>query len=336
MQAGRALAFDLAADGRLEDFVAARPRARRRGQGGRNFAGELSARITPFATPFRRCGDPAFGDRPGGLDRRCPAGRARSARRPAAAGRCLGTGLGGRLTVVNRRPGPVDRQRLPVGRCRPTSLSTKTSCSWRISTFACPVAGVCRAAASLRDAELALRLAVSFARRECAVQQAAPHATRRPAARHASACTASDSKPSCAMRISRSTASSASIPSRSPSRRCGWSLATRNCWPAARSRWSSGKFALRGSLQNFDPSRFARLPAARLNAELEAQGSSSPQLALATALSTARTAASATKCWPAAARSISLGQRLRKADVELLAAGNRLSAKGAFGASATS
>ncbi len=75
-----------------------------------------------------------------------------------------------------------------------------------------------------------------------------------------------------------------------------------------------GQFALQGRLQNFDPSRFARLPAARLNAELDAQGSSSPQLALALRfqLKNSRLGGEALD---GKGKIDLVGQRLRKADV---------------------
>jgi autotransporter translocation and assembly factor TamB len=93
----------------------------------------------------------------------------------------------------------------------------------------------------------------------------------------------------------------------------------------------TGQFTVAGSLKDFDPSRFAKLPAARLNAEFDAQGSRQPQLALGLRfqLRNSRLGGEAL----AGRGEIDLaGERLRKADIELAAAGNQLSAKGAFGA----
>jgi translocation and assembly module TamB len=124
--AGRQLAFDLAAEGRLEEFVLlgnARPLAARSGKDvGKDFAGELSARISPFASqPVREAVvslsaiDPAAwiaGAPQAALDLRVdlqPLGDA-------------GTDLGGRLRVVNRLPGAIDRQR------RATRLAASPVC----------------------------------------------------------------------------------------------------------------------------------------------------------------------------------------------------------------
>ncbi len=328
---GRALAFDLVAEGRLDEFTldgSARPLAAKAGEG---FAGELSARITPFAAqPFLDAVvklsaiDPAAwidGAPQAELDLRAdlqPLGDA-------------STGLGGRLTVVNRRPGSLDRQRLPVESLQ-AGLSLDEG-ELQLARLDVRLAGGGRlqGSASLRDAELALRLAVSsldasalyggLRRTQLAGPLRATIGLHRQfvASELRDAQFAIDSKlgidpVEVTVETLRLVAGDAQL------------LASGKV-----ALVDSGKFTLRGSLRNFDPSRFARLPTARLNAEFAAQGSRSPQLALGLRfqLHDSRLGSEAL----AGSGDIDLaGQRLRKADFELLAAGNRLSAKGAFGA----
>jgi translocation and assembly module TamB len=146
--AGRALAFDLAADGRLEELVlqgSARQSTPKRvkaspaksRQGSRPFA-----TAHPDAVIQLSAVDPAAwsdGALQAALDLRAdlqPLGDASA-------------GLGGRLTVVNRRPGPVDRQRLPVASLQAgLALERKRVAAGESRSSVCRVAGVCRAAAA--------------------------------------------------------------------------------------------------------------------------------------------------------------------------------------------
>ncbi|MBK7953667.1 MAG: translocation/assembly module TamB domain-containing protein [Candidatus Accumulibacter sp.] len=327
---GRALAFDLMADGRLDEFTLDGRARAVAAKAGESFAGELSARITPFAAqPFLDAViklsaiDPAAwmdGAPQATLDLRAdlqPLGDS-------------STGLGGRLTVVNRQPGTIDRQRLPVESLQ-AGLSLNEN-ELQLSKLDVRLAGGGRlqGSASLRDAELALRLAVSsldasalnggLRRTQLAGSLRATIGLHRQfiESELRDAQFAIDSKLSIdpvevTVETLRLVAGDAQL------------LASGKV-----ALVDGGKFALRGSLRNFDPSRFARLPAARLNAELEAQGSSSPQLALGLRFQL-RDSRLGSEVLAGSGEIDLAGQRLRKADVELLAAGNRLSAKGAFG-----
>lgn len=89
-------------------------------------------------------------------------------------------------------------------------------------------------------------------------------------------------------------------------------------------------FSFTGEVQHFDPSRFARLPAAQLNARLKASGRLAPQPVVDAGftLQDSRIAGQAvsgrgqlTVAWP----------RIPQADIELAAGNNRLTAQGAYG-----
>mgnify|MGYP000270541256 CR=1 FL=1 len=90
------------------------------------------------------------------------------------------------------------------------------------------------------------------------------------------------------------------------------------------------KFAVSGELARFDPSRFARLPAALVNAVFSASGRLAPQPIISAqfALRDSRLAGQ-----PLAGRGDLLidWPRIPKAEVELTAGANRLQARGAFG-----
>lgn len=329
--AGRALAFDLAAEGRLEDFVLQGSARAIEAKAGDHFAGEITARITPFSSqPLRdaviqlSAVDPAAwsdGALQAALDLRAdlqPLGDALA-------------GLGGRLTVVNRRPGPVDQQRLPVASLQ-TDLALQND-ELQLANLDVRLSGGGRLQGSgrLRAAELALRLAVtsldasalysSLRRTQLAGPLRATLAlnSQRLETELQDAHFSIHSK--LAIHPDEITVETLRLLAGDARLDASGKLAL----------LGSGKFALQGALQNFDPSRFARLPAARLNAELAAQGSSSPQLALALRFQLKNSRLGGEVL--AGKGEIDLvGQRLRKADIELTAAGNRLTAKGAFGA----
>ncbi|WP_273703003.1 hypothetical protein, partial [Candidatus Accumulibacter vicinus] len=330
--AGRALAFDLTAEGRLEDFVL-QGRARAGvTQASEHFAGEIAARITPFS-PQPVLGaviqfsavDPAAwidGAPQAALDLRAelePLGKASA-------------GLGGRLTVVNRRPGPVDRQRLPVASLQADLALEENGLHLANLDARLSGGGRLQGSGRLHADELALRLAVtsldasalySSLRR---TQLAGPLRVTLGLNRQRLETELHDAHFSIHSKLAihpdeiavetlRLLAGDAQL------------LASGQV-----ARSESGRFAVQGTLQNFDPSRFAKLPAAHLNAEFAVQGSRHPQLALALSfqLKNSRLGKAAQL---AGNGEIDLaGQRLRKADVELTAAGNRLSAKGTFGA----
>lgn len=345
--AGRQLAFDLAAEGRLEEFVVlgnARPLAARSGQEGgkgggkdvgkdvgKDFAGELSARISPFASqPVREAVvslsaiDPAAwiaGAPQAALDLRVdlqPLGDA-------------GTDLGGRLRVVNRLPGAIDRQRVPLdslvaglrlsaGDLRLDDLDARLSGGGRL-----------QGSASLRDDELTLQVTVSALDASALygglrrTQLAGP--LRATLGLHSQSLAAELRDPHFAIQ-GKLVIDPAEVAVETLRLEAG------DAQLAASGKVAlidAGKFALRGSLKNFDPSRFAKLPAARLNADFDAQGSSHPQLALGLRFQL-RDSHFGKESLAGRGEIDLAGQRLRQADVELAVAGNRLSAKGAFGA----
>lgn len=89
-------------------------------------------------------------------------------------------------------------------------------------------------------------------------------------------------------------------------------------------------FSAVGDLQRFDPSRFAKLPAAQINAHFQATGrlDQQPLVDASFALTDSRLAGqplngrgTLTIAWP----------HIPRADIEFLAGGNRLTAKGAYG-----
>lgn len=330
--AGRALAFDLTAEGRLEDFVL-QGRARAGvTQASENFAGEIAARITPFSPqPFLgaviqlSAVDPAAwidGAPQAALDLRAelqPQGNASA-------------GLGGRLTVVNRRPGPVDRQRLPVALLQ-ADLALEEN-GWRLANLDARVSGGGRLQGSghLHADELALRLSVTSL--DASALYSSLRRTQLAGPLHATLGLHSQRLETELHDAHFSIHSKLAVHPDAITVETLRLLAgdARLLASGQVALSESGRFAMQGSLQNFDPSRFARLPAAHLNAEFAGQGSRHPQLALALGfqLKNSRLGKAAQL---AGHGEIDLaGQRLRKADVELTAAGNRLSAKGTFGA----
>jgi translocation and assembly module TamB len=93
---------------------------------------------------------------------------------------------------------------------------------------------------------------------------------------------------------------------------------------------SPRQFSLTGELQRFDPSRFGRLPAAQLNASLKASGRLAPEPVIDAGfiLQDSRIGKQPVSgrgqlaiAWP----------RIPKADIELAAGNNRLTARGAYG-----
>jgi translocation and assembly module TamB len=184
--------------------------------------------------------------------------------------------------VVNRRPGAVDRQLLPI-----ESLAaglTLGESELRLADLDVRLSGGGRlqGSGSLRDDRTgaARRGEPRSTRVRCMAACAARNSPARCAPR--SACIASSSRPTCATAVRDR---QGKLLHRSGRGHCRDAAAgrrrraTAGQWQGRAGRWRAS-FALRGSLSNFDPSRFARLPAARLNAEFEAQGSSRPQLAL--------------------------------------------------------
>ncbi|HMW57149.1 MAG TPA: translocation/assembly module TamB domain-containing protein [Accumulibacter sp.] len=330
--AGRALAFDLTAEGRLEDFALQGLARAGVTPAGEHFAGEIAARITPFS-PQPVLGaviqlsavDPSAwidGAPQAVLDLRAelqPQGNASA-------------GLSGRLTVLNRSPGPVDRQRLPVASLQADLALGENG--WRLANLDAHVSGGGRlqGGGCLHADELALRLAVT------SLDASALHSSlRRTQLAGPLLATLGLNSQRLETELRDAQFSIHSKLAIDPDEIVfeTLQLLADDARLVARgqvARSESGGFAVRGTLQNFDPSRFARLPAARLNAEFAVQGRRHPQLALALSFQLQNSRFGKEALLAGNGEIDLVGQRLRRADVELTAAGNRLSAKGAFGA----
>lgn len=330
--AERPLAFDLTADGRLDEFALLgklRPIAVA-AAAGEAVAGQLEARIRPLAVqPIAEVLAKLSGIDPAAWVAGAPQAQLdlRGELRPQGkAGE-----LAGRLTVVNRRPGAVDRQLLPI-----ESLAaglTLGESELRLADLDVRLSGGGRlqGSGSLRDDQLALRVAVAGLDASALygglrrTQLAGP--LRATLGLHRQSLEADLRGPQFAIQGKLLIDPAAVVVDT-------LRLVAGNAQLAASGKVAlldTGAFSLRGTLRDFDPSRFARLPAARLNAEFEAQGSSRPRLALGLRFQL-RDSRLGKESLTGSGEMDLAGERLRKADVELTAAGNRLSAKGAFGA----
>ncbi|WP_300339426.1 translocation/assembly module TamB domain-containing protein [Accumulibacter sp.] len=329
--AGRMLAFDLSAEGPLEELTVRGSGRPLEASAGENFAGQVTARIRPFLSqPIGELVAELSGIDPAAWSKGAP----QAALELRAELQPLGDSpdsFGGRLTVVNRRAGAVDRQLLPLeavhaglrlsdGQLLLNDLDLRLSGGGRL-----------RGSGTLRDAELTLRLAVS--------------------ALDASALYSSLRRTGLAGSLRASVGLNRQL-LEAELRDPQFAIDTRIViepteivvdslrLAAGEARLvasgqlglvDAGRFAVHGKLENFDPSRFADLPAARLNAEFDAKGSRQPQLAAGLRF---QLHDSRFRAQPLSGSGVIdlAGERLRKADVELDAAGNRLTVKGAFGA----
>ena len=330
--AGRALHFALRAEGTLEDFAvegAARPLAAAAGD---DFAGELSARIAPFAP--QAIGEAAV--RLSGVDPAAWIAGAPHAEielqldlRPLADSP---TTLQGRLRAVNHRPGAIDRETLPVDSL--TAGLTLAAEELRLADIDLRLVGGGRLGGrgALRDSELSLTLAAS------AVDAGALHGAlprtrlagplRATLGVHRQLVEADLRDPRFALDTRL-----AIDPEQVAVDRLR--LAAGDAQLVASGQMAltgSGGFTLQGQLREFDPQRFlASLPTARINAEFSARGSSRPQLAIGLGFQL-RNSRFAGELLAGGGEIDLAPKHLRKADVELSAGGNRLLAKGAFGA----
>ncbi|MCP5249557.1 MAG: translocation/assembly module TamB domain-containing protein [Candidatus Accumulibacter sp.] len=329
--AGRALAFDLAADGSLEELAVrgnGRPLEARAGE---SFAGEVSARIRPFLPqPIRELVAKLAGIDPAAWSKGAP----QAALDLHAELQPLddsSAALAGRLSVVNRQPGAADRQRLPLESLQTDLQLGDDQLALANLDLRLSGGGRLRGSGKLRDAELTLRLAASALDASALVsglrrtRLAGPLRASLGLNRQVLETELRDPQFSIDSKLAIEPTEIVVDTLR---------LVSGDAMLLASGKLGlvdSGKFAVQGSLKNFDPSRFADLPAARLNADFDASGSRQPGLALALRfrLRDSRFRGQAL----AGSGEIDLaGERLRKADVELDAAGNRLQAKGAFGA----
>jgi translocation and assembly module TamB len=327
--AGRSLAFDLAADGPLEEFTLLGSARSLIAKADDRFAGELSARIAPFAPqPIVEALARLSGIDPAAWIPGAPQAELdlRAELRPRD-----DSTLGGKLLLVNHRPGAIDRQLLPV-----ESLAAGLGLGedeFRLRDLDLHLAGGGRlqGSGSLRDGTLALRLAAtsldasalySSLRR---TQLAGPLQATIGLNSQQLVIDLRDPRFSIQGKLAIDPVEVVVEALR---------LAADDAQLTASGKIGlvdSGQFDLRGSLQNFDPSRFADLPAARLNAGFKAQGRSRPQLAVDLDFQL-RNSRLRGEALAGSGRIDLAGERLREANVELDIAGNRLSARGAFGA----
>jgi translocation and assembly module TamB len=361
--AGRPLAFDLAADGTLAAFeVQGRARALQ-GKSGENFAGELRARVLPLAPqPLGEASITLSGVDPAAWVAGAPTANLDllAELRPAGVGGIAGDGaaaLAGRLTLRNRLAGAVDRQRLPLESLRADLRLNGEVLQLSAVDAALAGGGRLRGGGALRDGELALDLSASALdalalhgglRR---TQLGGPLRARLGAHRQSLDLDLRDPRFAVVARLRidplevvvdtlRARAADARLDvsgrlALSGGENGGASVGESG--PGALSGEKrgagaiSGEFALRGVLENVDPSRFARLPAARLNAEFAVRGQRAPELALALHFRLRDSRLGGEPLTGGGDVELS-GARVRKADLDLDAAGNRVSAKGAFGA----
>ena len=242
-----------------------------------------------------------------------------------------GVEFAGRLAVVNQRPDAIDRDRLPITALTATLAVDGTG--WRADDLELRLSGGGRVhgQATLRADELALRVVASrvdasaLHSRLRATQLAGPLRAQLGLHRQRVEADLRDAQFTIQGRLTIDPQAVSLTELRLAAGKA--QLLVDGC--VARS--ASGAFSLRGTLQNLDPSRFARLPAARVNANFDLQGSRQPELALGLRFSL-RDSRFGKEALAGGGEIDFSGQRLRKAEVELTAAGNHLSATGAFGA----
>jgi len=329
--AGRALAFDLLADGPLEELSLRGSGEPIDGRTGESFAAEVSARLKPFlAQPIVEIVAKISGVDPAAWSKGAPQAALDLGvdLRPLADAPDV---LGGRLTLRNRRPGAADQQSLPVESLHAGLRLSGDELQLADLDLRLSGGGRLRGSGLLRGSELTLRLMAT------ALDARALVSTLRPT-KLAGPLRASlginqqllelelrDPQFSLDSKIAIKPTEIVVDQLR---------LSTGDARLVASGRLGlvdAGRFVVKGSLKNFDPSRFAEVPPARLNADFDANGSSRPPLTLALRFQLHDSRFRGQSLTGSGEVDLA-GERLRKADVELNAAGNRLTAKGAFGA----
>ncbi len=329
--AGRRLRFVVDADGPLADF-AVRGRAETPdAQPGERFAGVLQARIAAFNKQVLGQANVQFS----GVDPAAWLAGAPSADFDIHAellppGERFGD-LRGELSVHNRLPGAIDTQRLPLRSLR-SELDLQQDV-WHLKNIDVSLLGDGRLQGQGEYRQETLDLDLQADRLDAHALHSAVHSTRLAGPLHAQLAVHRQSIDARLRDPRFSVLAKLSIDPLSV-------VAETLQLSAGDARLdASGQLALQGDrrfewhglLKNFDPSRFARLPAAHINATVTAQGQLQPALAL---LGRFQLRDSRLGEQPLAGQGeIDLaGERLRKADIDLSAAGNRLTLQGAFGA----
>lgn len=242
----------------------------------------------------------------------------------------LDDGIAGSFGLTNQQPGPLDHQRLPLGTLAGTLTWQGDTLSLATLHAALPGGGKLAGQGSYRAGSLDLDLQAS--RLDARQLVSALHPTRLAGPL---AATLAGERQSLRLDLRDATfsllaeAEHAGQKLQVPRLR----LAAGEARLEAKCELDLGAqrtFSAEGELQGFDPSRFARLPAGRLNARLTASGRLAPQPVVDAAftLQDSQLAGQALSgqgqlniAWP----------RIPKADIELAAGGNRLSIQGAFG-----
>jgi translocation and assembly module TamB len=242
----------------------------------------------------------------------------------------LDDGIAGSFGLTNQQPGPLDHQRLPLGTLAGTLTWQGDTLSLATLHAALPGGGELAGQGSYRAGSLDLDLQAS--RLDARQLVSALHPTRLAGPL---AATLAGERQSLRLDLRDATfsllaeAEHAGQKLQVPRLR----LAAGEARLEAKGELDLGAqrtFSAEGELQRFDPSRFARLPAGRLNARLTASGRLAPQPVVDAAftLQDSQLAGQALSgqgqlniAWP----------RIPKADIELSAGGNHLTVQGAYG-----
>lgn len=300
-----------------------------------NVAGDLHALLTPFAQqPVASLSAHFSGIDPAVLVAGAPQALldldAVLESQPAAQGESAASG---RLSVINRRSGAIDRQLIPVE-------SLQTALDWKQNRLTFPDlvlalagGGQLKGRGSLEDRAIDLDLVAS------GIDARALHADLLPT-RLAGTLRAQlgDDRQTfdLNMRDAQYTVSARASVTAEAVEVSRLQLATGEARLSATGQLAlrgEKRFAAQGSLQSFDPARFFKTKSPLrtvINADLNAKGALDPELVLALHFDLRDSRLGAQRL--AGKGDIDLrGKLLRKVDIDLDAAGNRLSATGAFG-----
>jgi translocation and assembly module TamB len=241
-----------------------------------------------------------------------------------------GAGIVGSFGLSNRQPGPVDRQRLPLATLAGTLEWQGTTARFATLHAALPGNGALDGSGEWRDGTLTLDLTASR------IDGAQIASMLRPSRLNGQISGALGAKRQQLKLDLKDASLTLLAEARHADERIDLSqlqLSSGDARLSAHGELNLKKpqsFCAEGELQRFDPSRFATLPAALLNASFKAGGRLDPQAVVDASftLKDSRVAGhplngrgSLAVEWP----------RIRRADIELVAGSNQLSAKGAFG-----
>lgn len=290
-------------------------------------AGQASATLTPFAAA-------PFASARLQLDRLDPAGWLAGA--PQAELTLvadivpLDDGIAGSFGLTNPVPGPLDRQRLPLNTLAGTLIWQGDTLHLATLHAALPGGGELAGEGRFHAGRLDLDLQTSRLDARQLVSALPPSRLSGPLA-----VTMADARQSLRLDLRDATfkleaeAERVGPTLRLPRLR----LAAGDARLEARGELDLGphrSFSAAGELQQFDPSRFGRLPAGRLNAQLTASGRLAPQ-ALLDAAFTLRDSQLAGQALHGRGQLNIAWPRIPRADIELAAGGNRLAVQGAYG-----